>query len=139
MRSRSGLGTRIGSAGPRSRRKNSTALFRMGSAGGSPNRLRTEPDICQFGVFRFNSEMLELTRNGLRIPLQLQPARLLGLLLSSAGELVKREAIQESLWRDGTTVDFEVGVNRYVRQLRIALRDDAASPRYIKTIPPLGY
>jgi TolB-like protein/tetratricopeptide (TPR) repeat protein len=101
--------------------------------------LRTESDIFQFGVFRFNSELLELTRNGLRIPLQLQPARLLGLLLSSAGELVTREVIQESLWRDGTTVDFEVGVNRYVRQLRIALRDDAATPRYIKTIPRLGY
>src|SRR6202167_2591304 len=95
--------------------------------------------MFQFGVFRFDSEMLELTMNGRRIPLQLQPARLLGLLLSSAGELVKREVIQESLWRDGTTVDFEVGVNRYVRQLRIALRDDAVSPRYIKTIPRLGY
>jgi TolB-like protein len=83
--------------------------------------------------------MLELTMNGLRIPLQLQPARLLGLLLSSAGELVRCEVIQESLWPDGTTVDFEVGVNRYVRQLRIALRDDAAIPRYIKTIPRLGY
>jgi TolB-like protein/Flp pilus assembly protein TadD len=47
--------------------------------------------------------------------------------------------IQEFLWRDGTTVDFEVGVNRYVRQLRIALRDDAATPRYIKTLPRLGY
>ena len=43
------------------------------------------------------------------------------------------------MWADGTTVDFEVGVNRYVRQLRIALRDDAATPRYIKTIPRLGY
>jgi TolB-like protein/predicted Zn-dependent protease len=101
--------------------------------------LRTESDIFQFGVFRFNREILELTRNGLRIPLQLQPARLLGLLLSRAGELVTREVIQESLWRDGTTVDFEVGVNRYVRQLRIALRDDAATPRYIRTIPRLGY
>ena len=41
--------------------------------------------MFQFGVFRFDSEMLELTMNGRRIPLQLQPARLLGLLLSSAG------------------------------------------------------
>src|SRR6202161_1069865 len=95
--------------------------------------------MFQFGVFRFDSEMLELTMNVRLIPLQLQPARLLGLLLSSAGELVKREVIQESLWADGTTVDFEVGVNRDVRQLRMALRDDAATPRYIKTIPRLGY
>lgn len=101
--------------------------------------MRTESHIFQFGVFRFNTETLELTKKGLRIPLQLQPARLLGLLLSSGGELVTRNVIQESLWRDGTTVDFEVGVNRYVRQLRVALGDDAETPCYIKTMPRLGY
>ena len=129
---------RVLAAPPRSPAGNIRRLLapKEASAGGSLNRLRTESEIFQFGVFRFNSEMLELTRNGLRIPLQLQPARLLGLLLSSAGELVKREAIQESLWRDGTTVDFEVGVNRYVRQLRIALRDDAASPALYQNHPP---
>jgi hypothetical protein len=36
-------------------------------------------------VFRFDSEMLELTWNGLRILLQLQPARLLGLLFVQRG------------------------------------------------------
>ena len=97
--------------------------------------MRTESDIFQFGVFRFNSEILELTRNGLRIPLQLQPARLLGLLLSCAGELVTREVIQESLWRDGTTVDFEVGVNRYVRQLRIALAGRCRYPALYQNHP----
>jgi TolB-like protein/Tfp pilus assembly protein PilF len=101
--------------------------------------LRTESQIFQFGVFRFNPETLELTKNGLPIALQPQPARLLGLLLSSAGGLLTRDLIQDSLWGDGTTVDFEVGVNRYVRQLRLALDDDAETPRYIKTMPRLGY
>jgi TolB-like protein/tetratricopeptide (TPR) repeat protein len=107
--------------------------------GGSRKRLRTESQIFQFGVFRFNPETLELTKNGLLIALQPQPARLLGLLLSSAGGLVTRDLIQDSLWGDGTTVDFEVGVNRYIRQLRLALDDDAETPRYIKTMPRLGY
>ncbi len=35
--------------------------------------------------------------------------------------------------------DFEMGVNRCIRQLRTALMDDAIAPRYIKTASQLGY
>ena len=47
--------------------------------------------------------------------------------------------IRELLWKDGTIVDFETGVNRCIRQLRTALSDDAVTPRYIKTVPRIGY
>lgn len=100
---------------------------------------RTESPVFRFGVFQFHAATLELARHGARIPLQNQPARLLLLLLTNAGELVTREAIQESLWSDGTNVDFEVGVNRCVRQLRAALGDTSDAPRYIRTIPRIGY
>ena len=99
----------------------------------------TQSSVVRFGVFQFHAGTLELTREGIGIRLQSQPARLLRLLLLKAGELVTREAIQESLWPDGTNVDFEVGVNRCVRQLRQALGDDSGRPRYIKTVPRLGY
>jgi len=95
--------------------------------------------VFRFGVFRFHGGTLELARQGVAIRLQTQPARLLAVLLSRAGELVTREAIREALWHDGTNVDFEQGVNRCVRQLRAALGDDTGAPRYIKTIPRLGY
>jgi TolB-like protein/Tfp pilus assembly protein PilF len=36
-------------------------------------------------------------------------------------------------------VDFELGVNRCIRQLRAALLDDGDTPRYIETIPRRGY
>jgi TolB-like protein/Tfp pilus assembly protein PilF len=100
---------------------------------------RTESPVFRFGVFQFHAATLELARDGVRIPLQNQPARLLLLLLTNAGELVTREAIQESLWPDGTNVDFEVGVNRCIRQLRAALGDDSDAPRYVRTIPRIGY
>jgi TolB-like protein len=99
----------------------------------------TDFSVFRFGVFQFHPGTLALTRQGAGIRLQTQPARVLTLLLSRAGELVTRETIRESLWHDGTTVDFEVGVNRCVRQLRAALGDDIGAPRYIKTIPRLGY
>jgi TolB-like protein/Tfp pilus assembly protein PilF len=100
---------------------------------------RTEPNIFRFGVFHFHAGSLELVRQGIRIRLQPQPARLLLLLLERSGQLVSRETIRELLWSDGTTVDFEVGVNRCIRRLRVALSDDVGAPRYIKTIPRTGY
>src|ERR1700734_17562 len=115
-------------------------------ARGEPRRITmpqsavgTDFSVFRFGVFQFHPGTLALTRQGSTIRLQTQPARLLTLLLSCAGELVTRETIRESLWLDGTTVDFETGVNRCVRQLRAALGDDTGAPRYIKTIPRLGY
>jgi TolB-like protein/Tfp pilus assembly protein PilF len=99
----------------------------------------TESPVFRFGAFQFDASTLELTKNGGTLRLQTQPARLLRLLLSGAGDLVTREAIQESLWHDGINVDFEVGVNRCIRQLRAVLGDDPDSPRYIKTVPRFGY
>lgn len=71
--------------------------------------------------------------------LQPQPASLLQLLLATPGQLVTRETIQGALWSDGTLVDYELGVNRCVRQLRAALGDSTTIPRYIRTVPKLGY
>lgn len=71
--------------------------------------------------------------------LQPQPATLLGLLLSPPGELVRRESIRKALWGDDTTVDFELGMNRCVRQLRAALLDNGETPQYIETLPKRGY
>ena len=93
----------------------------------------------RFGVFQFQPATLAFVKNGTSIRLQPQPARLLSLLLANAGNLVTREVIRELLWKDGTIVDFETGVNRCIRQLRTALGDDAVAPLYIKTVPRVGY
>lgn len=95
--------------------------------------------VFRFGVFEFHAGSLDLTRQGTPIRLQTQPARLLKLLLSRAGELITRDEIYQSLWHDGTNVDFEMAVNRCIRQIREALGDDSDAPRYIRTIPRFGY
>ncbi|MGA2116723.1 MAG: winged helix-turn-helix domain-containing protein [Bryobacteraceae bacterium] len=81
----------------------------------------------------------ELVKSGTNIRLQPQPAHLLTLLLRQAGEIVTREAIRAALWETQTTVDYELGMNRCVRELRGALVDDANAPIYIQTIPRRGY
>ena len=99
----------------------------------------TGSQVLRFGVYSFHLAKLELSRSGHALRLQAQPARLLRLLLLHAGDLVTRDAICQTLWEDGTNVDFEIAVNRCVRQIRIALDDQIDAPRYVKTIPRLGY
>lgn len=93
----------------------------------------------RFGEFAFDPASGELERRGRPVPLQPQPAKLLGLLAERAGELVTRQEIRRCLWGDALHVEVDQGINFCVCQLRRALRDDAARPRCIETLPRRGY
>jgi DNA-binding winged helix-turn-helix (wHTH) protein len=92
-----------------------------------------------FGPFEFNAETRDLRKLGLPIKLQPLPAEVLRLLLVSAGNVVTRKDLSQTLWTDNTHVDFETGLNTAIRKLRRALNDEAEFPRYIETLPRLGY
>ena len=92
-----------------------------------------------FGLFEFDPASGELSREGRSLRLQRQPARVLALLVSQAGELVTREQLRQEVWGDGTFVDFERGLNFCIAQIRSALGDSADSPRFIETLPRRGY
>ena len=80
----------------------------------------------------------ELEKDGRRIRLQDQPLQILQALLAAPGEVVPREQLIARLWPKGI-VDFETSLNTAVRKLRVALGDDAETPRYIETLPRKGY
>jgi len=98
----------------------------------------TSKSYC-FGEYTFDSELLELSKSGEAIALKMQPARLLKLLLESAPDTLTRRTLQEKIWDNGTTVEFEQGLNVCVNQLRMALDDSASNPTYIATLPKRGY
>jgi DNA-binding winged helix-turn-helix (wHTH) protein len=93
----------------------------------------------RFDGFEFDLSTGELQKDGRSIPLQGQPARLLGLLASRPGELVTRADIQKALWPDGRFVEYEHAINTAIKKVREALDDDPENPRYIQTLPKLGY
>jgi DNA-binding winged helix-turn-helix (wHTH) protein/Tol biopolymer transport system component len=93
----------------------------------------------QFGVFEVDVHTGELRKQGLRIKLRDQPFQILMLLLAHPGEIVSRDELQKQLWRAGTFVDFDRGLNKAVNHLRDALGDSAESPRFIETLPKRGY
>jgi eukaryotic-like serine/threonine-protein kinase len=93
----------------------------------------------RFAAFELDASAGKLFKSGIPIKLQPQPLRLLLLLTRRPGEVVTREEIQRCLWGDSTFVDFERGINFSINQIRAALRDNAEKPRYIETLPRIGY
>lgn len=94
----------------------------------------------RFGVFEMNEGTGELCKEGKALTrLREQAARVLVMLLEKPRDLVTREELRERLWASDTFVDFDHGVNTAINQLRNALGDEAANPRFIQTLPRKGY
>jgi len=68
-----------------------------------------------------------------------QPFQVLEVLLERRGDVVTREELRERLWQADTFVDFEHGLNTAIKELRAVLSDSATEPRYIETMPKVGY
>lgn len=97
-------------------------------------------DRFHFGEFEFDRTSGDLRRRNdvtaERLPPQ--PARLLALLAERRGSIVTREEIRNQLWAE-THVDFDASLHFCVRQLRAALGDSGAEPRYVQNVPRRGY
>lgn len=96
-------------------------------------------NMVRFGKFELDPRTLQLTKNGMKIRLPHQSIQVLSLLLERSGEIVTREDLRRHLWPSDVFVDFDHGLNKSVQKLRDALGDSADSPRYIETIPRIGY
>jgi eukaryotic-like serine/threonine-protein kinase len=95
--------------------------------------------IYRFGVFRLDPDRGALVRKGLPVRLQGQPLRVLCQLLQHPGEIVTREELRQSLWPNGTYVEFDGSLNAALKRLRLALGDDSENPVFIETVPKHGY
>ena len=96
--------------------------------------------VFRFGIFEMDEATGELRKDGRLQPrLREQPARILVMLLERPRELVRREELRERLWSADTFVDFDHGLNAAINQLRVALGDDPANPRFVQTLPRKGY
>jgi DNA-binding winged helix-turn-helix (wHTH) protein/Tol biopolymer transport system component len=62
---------------------------------------------------------------------------LLKLLIENYGKAVSRNQIMNALWND--TIVSDNSVSQAVTQLRKSLQDDKETPRFIKTVPRVGY
>ncbi len=99
------------------------------------DRLTTIP--LRIGDWRVDPQLGLLSRGDQSERLDARTLRLLLYLANRAGETVSMEQLLDHVW-SGVVVTQD-SVYQAVTQLRRLLRDDAKDPRYIVTVPRLGY
>jgi TolB-like protein/DNA-binding winged helix-turn-helix (wHTH) protein len=102
-------------------------------------QLNTPRNRVRFAEFEFDCTTRELKKSGHVVPLEPQPAKVLSELVQNAGEIVTRRDLISTVWGSETFVDFDQGLNYAIRRIRAALEDDADAPRFLETVPKLGY
>lgn len=78
-----------------------------------------------------------VTRDGLPLPLEPKAFAVLVALLEHAGRLVDRDSLLDAVWGHRNVTPG--ALSRVIMKLRRALGDSAHCPRYIITVPCLGY
>ncbi len=95
--------------------------------------------IFRFGDYESRSRTRELYVRGSKLKIRPQPLRVLNLLLARAGDVVTREELRRELWSSEIFVDFEHVLNTSIKEIRAVLNDSATEPKWIETLPKLGY
>jgi Tol biopolymer transport system component/DNA-binding winged helix-turn-helix (wHTH) protein len=95
--------------------------------------------VIRFADFKLDRARRTLSCRDVRLKLQPQPLRVLELLIDKAPATVSREEVRNQVWGDDINIDVEQNLNYCIRQIRLALGDELASPRFVETVPRQGY
>jgi TolB-like protein len=90
-----------------------------------------------FGEFRFTVPRMELTREGVAVPLGSRAAEILLFLIHHAGDAVHKNALLGAIWPDRVVEENNLTV--HMAALRRALGDNTPGTRFIRTEPGRGY
>lgn len=93
--------------------------------------------LWRFGPFEADATEHQLRREGAIVPVTRKSFALLATLLSRPGKLFTKAELFDTVWA-GTVVS-DAALSRAIRELRVALDDDASAPRYIATAHGLGF
>jgi DNA-binding winged helix-turn-helix (wHTH) protein len=91
----------------------------------------------QFGEFVLDLRARELTRGDELVALSPKAYQLLETLVVNRPTALSKTDLQNRLWPDTFVV--EKNLANLVGEIRRALDDDAAMPRFIRTVPRFGY
>jgi Tol biopolymer transport system component/DNA-binding winged helix-turn-helix (wHTH) protein len=94
-------------------------------------------DVRRFGDALLDLSNLKLTVNGEVRPLEPKSLRLLQFLIENRHRVAHKEEILTVVW-EGVAVS-DNALTRAIAQVRKALDDDPKQPRYIETVPTVGY
>lgn len=93
--------------------------------------------IYEFADFRVDVKNNLLDHHGIAVPITPKVFETLVLLLENAGNLVEKDEMMSKIWNDRFVEESNLTFN--IKMLRKALKDDAANPIFIETVPRKGY
>jgi eukaryotic-like serine/threonine-protein kinase len=99
--------------------------------------VRRAPSAVSFGPYTFDRASRLLRSGTQELPLPPRVVGLLELLIARAGEIVPRQELLDSVWKDAFVTDTSLA--EAVSFLRQALGDDPQAPTYIQTVHRRGY
>ncbi len=95
------------------------------------------PTRYRFGDFLLDSGKRQLTRDGQPLALNARYFDALVLLLREQDRLVSKQRFFDEVWAD--TVVGDAALTQCIKEIRRVLEDDAAAPRFVRTVAGHGY
>lgn len=96
-------------------------------------------DRLAFSDISIDLNMKTVWRGQEKLSLTNREFDLLLLLVRNAGRAMSRSEIRTMLWPEGELYRDSRAIDVHVQHLRSKLEDDPAEPRFIKTVPGVGY
>lgn len=102
------------------------------------NRLAERRDHLSAGPFRIDPEHMELLRNGTPIRLTRLQFELLRYMMANRGQVLPTEVLMQNVWGYSAAADANL-VKTHIFHLRQRIEEDPSHPKYIVTVPGVGY
>ena len=96
-----------------------------------------ENPTYRFGVFTLDTNQHLLLRGSQQLYLRPRTFQTLLYLVQHSGTLIKKEELLEAVWSDALVT--ENTLSQCIKELRQALEDEVSNPRFIKTVPRVGF
>ena len=90
-----------------------------------------------FDDVTLNAESFDVQKGGLDIVFRPRMFDVLLYLVRNPGRVVTKQEIFDDVWKDTFVEDNALA--RIISEIRTALGDNAAQPKYIETVPKRGY
>ena len=99
--------------------------------------MTSEPQAYRFGEYTLEAEEHRLLRNSEEVALRPKAFDTLLHLVLRHGHTVGKQDLHEAVWAE--TFVSDAVLTHCIAEIRQALGDDARAPRFLKTIPKVGY
>ena len=100
---------------------------------------RDEQTVFKAAGLVLDTEKIQVTLHGKRIPLTPHEYKLLEALMSGRGKVLSRQKLLEYLYPNDEAIVIDRVVDVHIGKLRQKIKEDPANPRFILTVRGIGY